>query len=202
MELYLVRHGDTQLGPDGLYPDPAPLSDLGREQAEALVPRLVEVGATVLVTSGVLRAVETAAPFAAASGLRAAEAPGFDEIGVGRLGLELPERRRARLTIRPMRADFSEFGGESSSDFVNRVLATLESAVLARYTAPGDRVVAVIHGGPIQVILDHAQGRAFDGVLRREIPPASVTSMRLVGGRFRVELVGDTAHLEGLSSGH
>ena len=80
MDLYLVRHGDTTLGPDGLYPEIAHLSETGQRQARALVPRLESIAPHVPITSGLLRADAPAAPFASSSWLQPIPVPGFDAL--------------------------------------------------------------------------------------------------------------------------
>ena len=66
MRLIVVRHAHSDPGdPDELRP----LSARGREQAQALAETLAaEVGPVLVVTSPLLRARETAAPIARASG--------------------------------------------------------------------------------------------------------------------------------------
>jgi len=67
MRLYLVRHGEAEPGePDELRP----LTKAGREQAHALGERLaaVEPKPAVVLTSPLLRARETAAAIAKATG--------------------------------------------------------------------------------------------------------------------------------------
>jgi broad specificity phosphatase PhoE len=60
VRLHLVRHGEAASGFDGHH-DPG-LSDLGREQAEAVAASLAPIGPLALVTSPLQRTRETAAP--------------------------------------------------------------------------------------------------------------------------------------------
>ena len=63
MRLFLVRHAHAHAGePDELRP----LSTSGREQARALGEQLAASGPTLVVSSPLLRARETAAAIAAA----------------------------------------------------------------------------------------------------------------------------------------
>ena len=61
MDLYLVRHGDTALGPDGLYPDPAHLSETGHAQARALALRLGRIAPPAPIPRRAFPAAGTAA---------------------------------------------------------------------------------------------------------------------------------------------
>lgn len=63
--VYLVRHAEKATQP---YDDP-PLTDAGRERAQALAAALKNAGVTAVVTSDRLRTRETAAPIARARGL-------------------------------------------------------------------------------------------------------------------------------------
>ena len=195
MDLYLVRHGDTTLGRDGLYPEIAHLSETGQRQARALVPRLESIAPHVLITSGVLRADETAAPFVSSSGIQPIPVPGFDEIGIGDLRSRDPKIVTARLAESPSRADFSEYGGESSSDLAHRVITALRDQVLERFD-DGQRVVAIIHGGPINVILEWVEHGRVAGVFTRNIATASVTLLRRQPDGMYIVYESDTSHLD------
>lgn len=62
MLLYIIRHGDP------IY-DPDCLTDLGHEQAKALVPRLAPLGFDKIYVSPMIRAQQTAAPTCEALGM-------------------------------------------------------------------------------------------------------------------------------------
>ncbi len=197
MDLYLVRHGDTQLGADGLYPDPAHLSESGHDQARALAPRLRCIDPHVLITSGLERADETAAPFAETSPLQTVFIPEFDEIGIGDLRSRDPSVLQAKLSHRPYVSDFSEFDGESSTEFAERVLGTFQTRVLDQFHE-GQRIALVIHGGPINVILQWIETGNFSGTLSRNIETASVTLLRRQPDELQIVYESDTSHLADL----
>ncbi|MDP6821967.1 MAG: histidine phosphatase family protein [Dehalococcoidia bacterium] len=198
MDLYLVRHGDTELGADGLYPDPAHLSELGHAQARALTPVLESINPHALISSGIERADETAAPFVASSGIQPAIVPGFDEIGIGDLRSRDLTVIKEKLFKRPFISDFSEYAGESSSEFARRVLDCLQSHVLDRFD-DGQRVAAVIHGGPINVILQWIEHRSFTGTFAGSIETASVTLLRRGPDGLKIVYRSDTSHLTNVS---
>lgn len=195
MDLYLVRHGDTQLGPDGLYPDPAHLSESGHAQARALAPRLRSINPDVLITSGMERANETAAPFVESSRVQPLFVPEFDEIGIGNLRSRNLSVLQAKLSQRPYVSDFSEFDGESSTEFAERVLGGFQNQVLDQYD-DGLRVALVIHGGPINVILQWVENGNFSGTLSRNIKTASVSLMRRRANGLEIVYESDTSHLD------
>jgi broad specificity phosphatase PhoE len=199
MDLYLVRHGDTELGPDGLYPDPAHLSELGQIQASALAPRLESIAPHTLITSGLERAAETAAPYVKTSRIQPEFVPEFDEIGIGDLRNRDLVVVKSKLFQRPFIADFSEYDGESSTEFAGRVIDALQSRVLGRFRerlGEEQRVALVIHGGPINVILDWIEHGSFTGLLSRNIETASITLLRQGPDVLEIVYVSDTSHLK------
>jgi probable phosphoglycerate mutase len=67
-ELFIVRHADAIPGPEEIIPsgvyDDLPLSQIGREQAEALAERLSKVSFDAIYSSPLRRCLETAGPLA------------------------------------------------------------------------------------------------------------------------------------------
>jgi broad specificity phosphatase PhoE len=194
MDLYLVRHGDTELGPNGLYPDPAHLSELGQAQASALASRLESIDPHVVISSGLERADETVAPYVASSQIQPEFVPEFDEIGIGDLRNHDLAVVKAKLFRKPFIADFSEYDGESSTEFAGRVINALQNRVLARFDKQ-QRVALVIHGGPINAILDWIEHGKFTGLLNWNIETASITLLRQEPAGFEIVYVSDTSHL-------
>ncbi len=194
MDLYLVRHGDTELGPNGLYPDPAHLSELGQAQASALASRLESIDPHVVISSGLERADETVAPYVASSQIQPEFVPEFDEIGIGDLRNHDLAVVKAKLFRTPFIADFSEYDGESSTEFAGRVINALQNRVLARFDKQ-QRVALVIHGGPINAILDWIEHGKFTGLLNWNIETASITLLRQEPAGFEIVYVSDTSHL-------
>jgi probable phosphoglycerate mutase len=83
-------------------------------------------------------------------------------------------------------------GGERSDDLRARVRAAIER-IHARH--PGERVVAVSHGGAIGAVLAEASGAttfAFAGA-----DNASISQLVVLGERWTVRRFNDTGHLAG-----
>lgn len=81
-ELLLLRHGRTAWNAARRFQgqlDP-PLDEVGIAQSEAVAPVLAALGPVALLTSDLQRAVATAAPLAAATGLTARVDPRLREI--------------------------------------------------------------------------------------------------------------------------
>lgn len=70
MELYFVRHGESvgNVTPDQDMPD-CPLTERGKKQAELVGKRLEKIPFTHILSSPLIRALETAQPLAKALGL-------------------------------------------------------------------------------------------------------------------------------------
>ena len=154
MDLLWVRHGEPEriAAGTGVPADP-PLTARGREQAERLAAWLALEPIDVVLSSPQRRARETAGPIAGAHGLEVQVVDGLVEYDVQSDSYIPMEELRA--TDDPKLAAmyegrWEEFGGESTEIFRNRVATTLDEVVAAH---PGRRVVAVCHGGVINVAL-------------------------------------------------
>jgi 2,3-bisphosphoglycerate-dependent phosphoglycerate mutase len=205
-ELLLVRHGEADSNRDGRFGgwSPAPLTDRGRRQAERVAAELRTRAPTVLVTSDIVRAAQTAEPIAAALGLTARIEPGLRERSLGIFdGLSFRDAETrypelwARLVARD--PDVVPEGGETASHVFARV-----SAAIARICADhaGQRIVVVTHG----LAMFHAFCFVCGlGVPRPDAPVfvlvdnASITHLEhRPGDRWRIMTINDTAHLREL----
>ncbi|MFJ2758871.1 histidine phosphatase family protein [Nocardioides sp. NPDC087217] len=198
--LVLVRHGVTKhtaakAFSGGLGGDNPPLTQEGREQvmltAEWLKPLASSV--STVVTSPVLRTVETGELVAGALGARLVEEPAFAEIEFGEWeGLtfgEVAQRFPDEMKAWMGATEVAPPGGESFDSAQARVLDGL-SRVLEAHA--GETVVVTSHVSPIKLIVAHALGAPIAGVFSMELSPASVTvvsffaddraSMRLFNG--------------------
>ncbi len=94
--LYLVRHGQSAGNAEGRFGghSPTPLSALGIEQAKVTAERLAKERITVIYSSDLHRAVQTAAPLAELLDLPINKNPAFRERKVGVLeGLTFDESK-------------------------------------------------------------------------------------------------------------
>lgn len=95
--LYLVRHGQSAGNVEGRFGghSPTPLSKLGRQQAELTAQTLSKEKISIIYSSDLLRAVETAQPLANLLNLEINATPVFRERHVGVLeGLTFDEARQ------------------------------------------------------------------------------------------------------------
>jgi len=155
-QLFLVRHGESGWNREGLVqgqsPDAPGLTGTGRAQAARVAARLAGTGATLVLTSDLRRAAETAAfiarrlwapvrtePRLRERAIGAAEGRRNDDVDVAELGF---------LGTTVIDPDAAPAGGESLRQLYARVTGLL-GALLA--DSADRRVVLVTHGGPVRV---------------------------------------------------
>ncbi len=164
MELLWVRHAEPErIAPGTGKPANPRLTTHGREQAQRLADWLAHEHVDAVLSSPQQRAIETAQPIADAHGLEIEVVDGLVEYDV-QSDHYIPVEE-LRSTNDPRFQDMIEgrweaFGGESPEIFRTRVEATLTALIAAH---PGERVVAVCHGGVINVALAIVLG--FDRLL-------------------------------------
>ncbi|MBJ8344871.1 bifunctional RNase H/acid phosphatase [Antrihabitans sp. YC2-6] len=196
----LARHGQTELSVGGRYSgrgNPA-LTDVGRAQAAKLAARLgAKGGISVVVSSPLIRARDTASAAAAALGVEATVVDGLTETDFGAWeGLtfdeaaqrdpELHQKWLGDTSIRPP-------GGESFDEVRERIEATRNELERA-YT--GATVLVVSHVTPIKTLLQLALGVGPSLLYRLHLDLASLSIAEYFpDGGSVVRLVNDTSHL-------
>lgn len=199
-ELILVRHGVTAWNKDRRFQGQIdiPLDDEGREQAERTGRRLARETVDAVYSSDLGRAWQTAGAIASALGLAVRAEHGLRERNYGafegcthdEIRLHQPQAY-ARWHAREPGFDLPG-GGESLETFHARVLATLQA--LAR-RHPGERVVAVTHGGVLDCAYRIASGLPIEAPRGHDLLNASLNRIGWGGGRFSLLGWADVAHL-------
>jgi broad specificity phosphatase PhoE len=184
--VHLVRHGEVD-NPKHILYGRLPgfhLSEAGRLMAKAAADFLSGRDVTVLRSSPLERARESAEPFAAEFGLpivldeRLIEAANrFEGLGFGVGDGVLRQPRYWRYLGNPFRPSW----GEPYAEVAVRMLAAVRDAAAA---ARGHEAVCVSHQLPIWVTRCAVSGRRlWHDPRRRECALGSVTSLTLAGGR-------------------
>ncbi len=193
--IVLVRHGETDANRSGLLlgqADP-PLNALGRQQANAVADALRREPVSVVHTSPLLRARETAAAIGEATGAPLEVDERLIELDYGDWD-ERPIAELPRDVATAWRADptFAPPGGESLVDLRARV-APCAAALLDR--AREGVAVAVSHVSPIKAIVLWALDLDDRYAWRLRLDVASIS--RLAPGPSGPTLVAfnDTGHL-------
>ncbi|MDO5496148.1 MAG: histidine phosphatase family protein [bacterium] len=167
MRLILVRHGQTGSNVTRALDTAEPgadLTDLGREQAEALVERFGEERVDLLVTSQLVRTRQTAAPLAKALGLTPREDPRIREIVAGDLEMLNDD--------------------DSVAAYVTAIAAWMEGAldvrmpgaesgheVIARYDAAVEEARSEVGDGAAMFVSHGAVIRTWAAVRGANVPP-------------------------------
>ena len=162
MKVYCIRHGQTVANVRDIKGEPdTVLTPHGEEQAHTLASELLRDGARfdVVVSSPLIRAVQTAEIIAGRSGITLEIFPALAARGLGEMtgcdGRQFASwMERSGYGTRPP-------GGESRLDLERRMKRGLER-ITRRYS--GQRVLIVVHNGLLRVF-DHL----FSGVPAGEV---------------------------------
>jgi 2,3-bisphosphoglycerate-dependent phosphoglycerate mutase len=168
--IVLVRHGETEWNRERRFQGHAdmPLNEEGRRQARALAEELAGDSFAAAYSSPLRRAFETAEIIGSRLGIQVEPAEGLKEVDLGSWsGLttaEVEERfPEGFRRWREGRAGWTD--GETYEALGRRVVSTLLE-LAERH--PGERLLAVAHGGPVRSVLAAARGLPF-GTPRAEI---------------------------------
>jgi probable phosphoglycerate mutase len=200
-EVLLVRHGEQVLTRNMAIGDAidAPLSDLGRKQANAVGERLSEVEIHAIYASPMSRARDTARAIAAHHDLDVTEVADLTEINLWR---DVPQdqglldsvgpdelRRIMRAGNRTQRWDAYPYA-EPPQEFRARIVTAID-AIMARHV--GQRVVVACHGGVINGYVAQSIRSELDTPCT--IHHTSITTVRAMDDQRRVVQVNDHAHV-------
>jgi len=153
MELVLIRHGLPQRSAD--THDPA-LAPEGLDQARRVAGALARERVDAVFASPMRRAVETAEPFVAQSGLALQISPDIVEFDRG-TGTYIPMEELKRDDYAAWKAFVDGGYDVDIAGFQKIVVAALEDIVAAN---PSRRVAVFCHGGVINVWTAHVLGMA------------------------------------------
>lgn len=156
MILYFIRHGETTFNLEGRIQGQldTPLSELGRQQAQALVAAFHDLPIDAIYSSPLSRASDTAQPVAEDLGLALKIDPRLMELDAGvfqglrsaELGEKFPD---AIQKWRGQDPDFRIPGGESRRDLMQRGRAVMEDI----FAQGHKQAVVVSHGGLLAAAL-------------------------------------------------
>lgn len=179
MQLILIRHAKNDWVGDRLagWTPGVHLNDEGRQQAEALGARLAHLPITVIYSSPLERAVETAQAVAAHHNLKVQILEDIGETRYGEwTGASLEELYKTELwpvvQAYPSGARFP--GGESLRETQARAVAALD-ALHDAHPEETNIVVVVSHADVIKLAVAHYVGLHLDLFQRLVISPASLS---------------------------
>lgn len=203
-EIWFIRHGETDWNRERRLQgwQDIPLNAAGVEQAARLAERLRADAArtpfAALYSSDLLRARATAQPLSEALGLALRTEPGIRERRFGvleglpfeRLDELAPQAAaswRSRDPLRPLE------GGETLGSFHERIVAAVDG--MARRHR-GERILAVTHGGALDLIWRQANGTALDAPRSTVLHNVGINRVRVAESGWEILDWGDVAHMQ------
>ncbi len=200
MELYLVRHGETESNKQKRYQGwtESPLSEKGLRQAENAGLFLSRMEVSAVYSSDLNRAVNTAQVIGAARGLKPKVTPLLREIHFGEwegLTFEEIEKSWGHQISSWLDDPFHKAapGGETLEKVCQRMRIFLEE--VSGIHQDGDRLVAVSHGGSIRALLYNLLSLDLPSFWEIRIDNASISLVRREGEQFKVAYYNRTDHL-------
>lgn len=198
-QVIIVRHGQTQWNIKGVRQGhlDSPLTEKGLAQAGALGERLAREKFTVLYSSDLGRAVQTAQLICEATGhtivtdarLRERHLGIFQGLNAEEIKERYPEEYRLHRTRSP---DYVIPGGESMHQQVERNVACLRE--IAEKHA-GEIIAVVTHGGVLSGLFRHIFAIPFQAPRRFEFVNASLNLFTYEEGHWILQTWGDVSHL-------
>jgi len=203
--LYLVRHGETEHNLSGLAMGhiDSPLNERGHRQAGQTAEWLRRRPVTRILSSDLSRALDTAAPLAAALGLAVEPDPRLRELSFGIFeGRSVADCELTHPEIvarwRSGDYDFSPPEGESRRALMDRTRAVLDEML----AAPDEHIALFTHGGTLNALHTHLIEDGHPEPPRERIHRAfrfhnaSVSMAHHAGGHWRFLVVNSTFHLD------
>jgi alpha-ribazole phosphatase len=201
MDLYLIRHGETESNKQKRYQGwtESPLSAQGVRQAEKVGFFMAAQKIKGLYSSDLKRAVHTARVIGAGSGLEPVVTPLLREIHFGQW-----EGQTFNEIEKTWGDEISAWlddpfhvaapGGETLGQVCARMQSFLEQ--LAGQFSGDDRIAAVTHGGSIRALLYQVLNLDHSSFWDIKIDNASVSLLRKEGDHFKVIYYNRVHHLE------
>jgi broad specificity phosphatase PhoE len=178
LTLLLVRHGQSEWNATGRMQGQTPhvpLTALGHAQAHTAAAELARLRPEALISSDLIRAVETAEHCAQATGLRVVTTPALREQGYGELE-GLPSRDLWDV-VDWTDPHWSAPGGESLAELYARVEAFLKHLGAE---PPADVIALVTHGDTIRAAQAVVAGLGPDAMPAVTPPNGSITRLELI----------------------
>jgi probable phosphoglycerate mutase len=201
-EILLVRHGQSASFIEGQpfelvdgQGDP-PLSAHGHEQARLVARRLRTVPIDAIYVTTLQRTRQTIDPLAAAIGIEPDVEPDLREVHLGEweggLYRKMAAERHPAFAEMNTTQDWGAVpGAETSTELRTRVRRAIERI---HVNHPGQRIIAVSHGGAIGAVLAEATGARSLAFATAD--NASISQLIVHGDRWIVRRFNDTSHLD------
>jgi broad specificity phosphatase PhoE len=203
MNIYLLRHGQTNLNRDGKYQGAVDkdLNDFGIKQAELLGKRIQKYNIDIIYSSDLKRVVQTSKIINSYINAEVIIKEELREINMGEWDT---------LTVQERYSNNEEYanewhkhltdlpypGGECGGDVCKRAMKVLEDIKKQRY----DNVAVVTSGGTIAILLCEILGLEQHKRFGLDIDNCSISIINydIPNDKLTIKCINDTAHLEDL----
>jgi 2,3-bisphosphoglycerate-dependent phosphoglycerate mutase len=199
MRLIAVRHGETEWNVAGREMGhlDSPLTERGRQQAEAVASRLAGLSLAALYSSDLGRAVATARCISRCCGQDVRVDVGLRERHMGVLqgltSVEIAERHPALFEEQKEKGFYDRIpGGETAAQRRERSVRTF-GAIAARHGS--ETIVAVTHAGLLGGFVEEVLGLPVGGLRHLRKHHASVNVFTFTQGVWQLETWNDISHL-------
>ena len=199
MQVILVRHGETEYNAQGRLQgySSVPLSTRGRQQAMLVGPRVQPLRPTVLYSSDIRRAHETAVILSEHVGLPVQPCPGLREWNIGNWIDRMAEEFYAHLAaIGAHPATHVPEGGESQEQTQARMVAQMQGWADQHAEAT---ILGVSHGTAIDLFVRHILGLDVRQSPPYRIANASINIFRYQDEQWEIVTLNDIGHLISLA---
>ncbi len=195
--VFVVRHGEAEGNGEHRFIGQmhVALTERGSAQALATAKRLVGMGITRIVSSDLVRTIDTMAPLAHQVGIGIEADPRLREIDNGEWTGLLPAEIAAQWPEMWAEyaggADVTRPGGERWTDVAARVIPVVENLL-----AGDGRVVVGTHGGPVLLTALWAAGILDGGnIFRGRLAAVDNASVTIIDSGPRLIAFNDIGHL-------
>ena len=202
MEIYLIRHGETDYNKRRIIQGSgidSSLNDTGRAQGNAFYEAYKSTGFQTVITSKLKRTHQTAAGFIDAK-LPWEQQEDINEMNWG-IYEGQPGTPEMKAKYREMiehwnqdNLDWRLEGGESAADLSKRISRFLEHLK----TRKENRILVCTHGRAMRGIITLMKGQHLREMENVAHANTGLYKVRLEGGKFEVLVENDTAHLVGI----
>jgi broad specificity phosphatase PhoE len=197
--LYLIRHGTTAWHKEGrmLGHREIPLDDAGLGQADAIAGALASTALGEVVTSPLVRAVQTAEVLARGRGFEVARDPRLGDLRIGPWEGKPAAEVVASTDYRRMLAAPDERGpgGESLREVQRRARAAIDQILADNPT--GEAVAVITHGAVVRALVLDLLDAPLESFEELDVAPGSITAISFAGAAPRLRVVGWTPKLGG-----
>lgn len=204
VNIYLIRHGQTNLNRDGKYQGAVDkeINQFGKQQAELLGDRLKKYNIDIIYSSDLKRVVQTSKIINKYINTDIVIKKELREINMGEwdtLSIEeryIKDEKYAREWCKHLE-DLSYPGGECGKDVYERASRVIDEVVSGKY----NNAIIVTSGGTIAILLSKFMGLEQHNRFNMEIDNCSISSVKYDENskKIIVKCINDTGHLENLN---